>query len=65
MADMVDREGPDDAILAGRWREDPALQQASLPRVTNASTRANLTRNNLCQYFMSDCGAVPFQWCKD
>uniref|UniRef100_A0A671UPW4 DDE Tnp4 domain-containing protein n=1 Tax=Sparus aurata TaxID=8175 RepID=A0A671UPW4_SPAAU len=62
MADMVDREGPDDAILAGRWREDPALQQASLPRATNATTRAKLTRDNLCQYFMSDCGAVPFQW---
>ncbi|CAL8341109.1 unnamed protein product [Arctogadus glacialis] len=45
----------------GKWREDPALQQASLPQATDAAPRAEQTRNNLCQYFMSDCGAVPSQ----
>ncbi|XP_059894187.1 uncharacterized protein LOC132447425 [Gadus macrocephalus] len=61
MADIVDGEGPDNGILPGKWREDPALQQASLPQATDAAPRAEQTRNDLCQYFMSDWGAVPSQ----
>uniref|UniRef100_A0A8C4EEK2 DDE Tnp4 domain-containing protein n=1 Tax=Dicentrarchus labrax TaxID=13489 RepID=A0A8C4EEK2_DICLA len=59
MADIVDQEGPE--IIEGRWRQDPALQQAPLPQTTNAAARAKQIRDELCRYFMSDTGAVPFQ----
>ena len=36
VADIVDQEGPDYAILPGRWWEDPALQHASLPPLPNS-----------------------------
>uniref|UniRef100_A0A8P4KIM3 DDE Tnp4 domain-containing protein n=1 Tax=Dicentrarchus labrax TaxID=13489 RepID=A0A8P4KIM3_DICLA len=64
MADIVDQEGPDREIIEGRWRQDPALQQAPLPQTTNAAARAKQIRDELCRYFMSDTGAVPFQWDK-
>ena len=45
----------------GRWRQDPELQEASMPHTTNSSTQAKELRDKLCQYFNSDIGAVPFQ----
>lgn len=60
----IDQEGQDHDTVPGRWREDPGLQQASLPRTTNSTTHAKQLRNKLCQYFNSDTGAVPFQWGK-
>lgn len=62
MSDMVDREGPDMTIVPGRWREGTDLKQAPLPRGTNFCTRAKLTRDELCAYFVSDAGSVPFQY---
>ncbi|XP_039641322.1 protein ALP1-like [Perca fluviatilis] len=64
MADIVDQEGPDTDIIEGRWRQDPALQQASLPRNNNAAARAKEVRDQRHHYFTSDTGAVPFQWGK-
>ncbi|ROL43694.1 hypothetical protein DPX16_21855 [Anabarilius grahami] len=60
----IDQEGQDHDTVPGRWREDPGLQQASLPRTTNSTTHAKRLRDKLCQYFNSDTGAVPFQWGK-
>ncbi|XP_061597942.1 uncharacterized protein LOC133461167 [Cololabis saira] len=64
MAGIVDQEGPDHDTVPGRWREDPELRQASLPHTTNATTRAEQHRDELCRYFISDAGAVHFQWGK-
>ncbi|XP_067245510.1 uncharacterized protein [Chanodichthys erythropterus] len=60
----IDQEEQDHDTVPGRWREDPGLQQASLPRTTNSTTHAKQLRDKLCQYFNSDTGAVPFQWGK-
>ena len=51
-------------MIPGRWRQDPALHQASLPQTTDEAARAKQIRDELCCYFMSDTGAVPFQWGK-
>uniref|UniRef100_A0A8C1Z6F8 DDE Tnp4 domain-containing protein n=1 Tax=Cyprinus carpio TaxID=7962 RepID=A0A8C1Z6F8_CYPCA len=48
----------------GEWRQDPDLLQAPLPYTTNTTTRAKRSRDELCQYFISEIGAVPFQWSK-
>ncbi|XP_031172013.1 protein ALP1-like [Sander lucioperca] len=64
MADIVDQEGPDGDIIEGRWRQDPVLQQAPLPKNSNATARAKEIRDQRCHYFMTDNGAVPFQWGK-
>ncbi|TDH01504.1 hypothetical protein EPR50_G00181260 [Perca flavescens] len=64
MADIVDQEGPDGDIIEGRWRQDSVLQQAPLPKSNNAAVRAKQIRDERCRYFMSDTGAVPFQWGK-
>ncbi len=60
----IDQEGLDHDTLPGRWRQDPGLQQASLPHTTNSTIHAKQLRDKLCQYFNSDIGAVPFQWGK-
>lgn len=60
----IDQEGLDHDTLPGRWRQDPGLQQASLPHTTNSKTHVKQLRDKLCQYFNSDIGAVPFQWGK-
>uniref|UniRef100_A0A671NAK6 DDE Tnp4 domain-containing protein n=1 Tax=Sinocyclocheilus anshuiensis TaxID=1608454 RepID=A0A671NAK6_9TELE len=44
------------------WRQDPPLQQAALPRSTNASSEAKQNRERLMEYFNSEAGAVPWQW---
>jgi hypothetical protein len=64
IVDIVEQEGPDRDIVPGRWRQDPALQQASLPQTTNSAARAKQIRDDLYSYFMFDTGAVPFQWGK-
>uniref|UniRef100_A0A8C1RUD5 DDE Tnp4 domain-containing protein n=1 Tax=Cyprinus carpio TaxID=7962 RepID=A0A8C1RUD5_CYPCA len=53
-----------DDTVSGRWRQDPDLLQAPLPYTTNTTTRAKRSRDELCQYFISEIGAVPFQWSK-
>ncbi|XP_033978140.1 protein ALP1-like isoform X2 [Trematomus bernacchii] len=63
MAGVVDQEGPDHGTVPGSWRQDPELQQATLPPTTNATARAKQHRDELCQYF-NGVGAEPFQWDK-
>ncbi|KAM6992687.1 uncharacterized protein LKV04_008658 [Tautogolabrus adspersus] len=64
MAGIVDQEGADHDTIPGSWRQEPELRQASLPHTTNVTTRAKQHRDELCCYFNSDPGAVPFQWGK-
>ncbi|XP_020496176.1 uncharacterized protein [Labrus bergylta] len=64
MTGIVDQEGADHNTIPGSWRQEPELRQASLPHTTNATTRAKQHRDELCRYFNSDPGAVPFQWGK-
>ncbi len=64
MGEVVDQKGPDKETVPGRWRQDRDLQQASLPHTTNARARAKQNRDELRCYFMSDNGALPFQWGK-
>ncbi|XP_030271800.1 protein ALP1-like [Sparus aurata] len=61
MAGIVDQEGPDHDTIPGKWRQDPDLQQASLPHGTHTTTQAKQHRDGLCHYFNSDSGSVPFQ----
>lgn len=60
----IDQDGPDHDIVPGQWRQDPVLQKASLPQTTNTTTQAKQHRDELCRYFNSTIGAVPFQWSK-
>lgn len=53
---MTDQDGQE------TWRQDPPLQQAALPRSTNARCEAKQNRERLMRYFNSEAGAVPWQW---
>lgn len=53
---MTDQDGQE------TWRQDPPLEQAALPRSTNARSEAKQNRERLMGYLNSEAGAVPWQW---
>uniref|UniRef100_A0A672QIC8 DDE Tnp4 domain-containing protein n=1 Tax=Sinocyclocheilus grahami TaxID=75366 RepID=A0A672QIC8_SINGR len=56
LCELTDQDGQE------TWRQDPPLQQAALPRSTNASSEAKQNRERLMEYFNSEAGAVSWQW---